>query len=558
MEKKLPKNWVECILGELAIIQSGGTPSRAVNYYWNGDIPWVKISDIKDMYVNETAEFITEEGLKNSSTRIFPKGTILFTIFATLGKIGILNIDASTNQAIAGIIPSKAINAKFLTYSLIDLSNSISENGKGVAQKNINQAILKATLIPLPPLAEQNRIVAKLDALFTQLETIKTSMEKIPVLLKDFRQQVLTQAVTGKLTESWRKNVKSKSPDEKIIRDTLKKEIEILNKIHLQEGRSKVKANPISFIGKNEINWTVFTIESLCISIVDCLHETAKFSNEGFIVLDTNNIEAFKIKNNKLRYVDPQTYKKWISRLKPKYGDIAFTREGSIGNALMIPENDKYCIGQRTMIFRFSELMNQKYCELYMNSDFFKQQVNPHIKGVASQHVNIRDLRLLSFPIPTMEEQREIVNRVESLFTKADVIEQQYISLKQKIETLPHTILHKAFKGELSKQLDNDGDAMDLLEEIKKLNNISIKTNTKEKITKKKQKSVNKTNLVDEIKKILQEKTNGISYKELITCFYNNSQENLIDDVIQDLLIKNIISQEFNIEQKQMLIKINP
>jgi type I restriction enzyme S subunit len=207
MEKQLPKNWGggECTLGELATVQSGGTPSRGINSYWNGDIPWVKISDIKEMYVDKTAEFITEKGLENSSTRIFPKGTILFTIFAKLGKIGILNIDAATNQAIAGITPSKAIEDKYLTYVLIDLSNSISEYGKGVAQKNINQAILKDTIIPLPPLPEQHRIVDKLDTLFAQLETIKTSMANIPLLLKDFRQQVLTQAITGKLTEEWRK-----------------------------------------------------------------------------------------------------------------------------------------------------------------------------------------------------------------------------------------------------------------------------------------------------------------------------------------------------------------
>ena len=141
MEKQLPKNWVECTLGELATVQSGGTPSRGINIYWNGNIPWVKISDIKEMYVDKTAEFITEEGLENSSTRIFPKGTILFTIFATLGKIGILNIDAATNQAIAGITPSKAIDDKYLTYALIDLSKPSFDRNSSVLYISVDLLI---------------------------------------------------------------------------------------------------------------------------------------------------------------------------------------------------------------------------------------------------------------------------------------------------------------------------------------------------------------------------------------------------------------------------------
>lgn len=104
-----------------------------------------------------------------------------------------------------------------------------------------------------------------------------------------------------------------------------------------------------------------------------------------------------------------------------------------------------------------------------MNSENFKNQVKPHIKGVASQHVNIRDLRLLEIPVPSLEEQQEIVSRVESLFAKADAIEKQYESLKAKIDNLPQALLHKAFKGKLTEQLDSDGDARELLKEIQEL-----------------------------------------------------------------------------------------
>jgi type I restriction enzyme S subunit len=196
-ESKVPTGWIEIELGKIASVQSGGTPSRGNPKYWGGSVPWVKISDFKSLYVSETDECITEEGLKNSSARIFPSGTILLTIFATIGKVAILNIDAATNQAIAGITPATGLDSKFITYSLIQLANSLMDKGKGVAQKNINQAILKEAIIPFPPLAEQKRIVAKLDEAFQHLETLKAKLDRIPQLLKKFRETVLTHATTN-------------------------------------------------------------------------------------------------------------------------------------------------------------------------------------------------------------------------------------------------------------------------------------------------------------------------------------------------------------------------
>ena len=167
----LPEGWEWKKLGELAKFQSGGTPKRSEKSYWGGNIPWVKISDITDdMYVSCTEECITEEGLKKSSAKLFPKGTILYTIFATIGKIGILNIEASTNQAISGIIPKDNVDLFYLYYGLKFITNELIKISTGVAQNNINLTKLKEQKIPLPPLQEQKRIVAKLDSLFVRID----------------------------------------------------------------------------------------------------------------------------------------------------------------------------------------------------------------------------------------------------------------------------------------------------------------------------------------------------------------------------------------------------
>ena len=173
-------------LGDICEIQSGGTPARSKRDYWeNGTIPWVKISDIKGKHLENTEEFITDEGLKNSSAKVFPKGTILYTIFATLGETCILDIDAATNQAIAGItIKCDGVHREYLYYYLSSLKSEVNQMGRGVAQNNINMSILRNLLIQLPPLDEQRRIAATLDKVSDLISKRRQQLDKLDELVK--------------------------------------------------------------------------------------------------------------------------------------------------------------------------------------------------------------------------------------------------------------------------------------------------------------------------------------------------------------------------------------
>lgn len=162
----MSNEWKVVPLGEICDIQAGGTPSRYKNEYWiNGNIPWVKIGDMNSKFISSTNEFITESGLKNSAAKLFPKGTLLFSIFATLGAVSILDIEATTNQAIAGInIKSrKDVYNFFLYYYLISIKKDIEKIGRGVAQNNINLGILKRYPISIPSLEKQVKIAQTLD-----------------------------------------------------------------------------------------------------------------------------------------------------------------------------------------------------------------------------------------------------------------------------------------------------------------------------------------------------------------------------------------------------------
>ena len=180
-------DWKTVRLGDVCEIQSGGTPSRSKTEYWkNGTIPWVKIGDFSGKYLNKTTEHITQKGLENSSAKLFSKGTILYSIFATLGEATILNIDATTNQAIAGIkIKDKSsIDIDYLFAYLNSLKEEVNRIGRGVAQNNINLSILKSFTVPLPPLETQKQIAKQLNKCTTLLEKHKQMLEKYDTLIK--------------------------------------------------------------------------------------------------------------------------------------------------------------------------------------------------------------------------------------------------------------------------------------------------------------------------------------------------------------------------------------
>lgn len=173
-------------LGDVCEIQSGGTPSRANSDFWaNGTIPWVKISDFDGKYLRKTQEYISQKGFEHSSAKMFEKGTILYSIFATLGETCILDINATTNQAIAGIkIVDERIEQDYLYHFLCSKKAYVNALGRGVAQNNINLKILKAFEIPVLSMAQQKKIAYQFDKVSDLIEKQKKQLEKLEELVK--------------------------------------------------------------------------------------------------------------------------------------------------------------------------------------------------------------------------------------------------------------------------------------------------------------------------------------------------------------------------------------
>ncbi len=185
--------WVR--LGEIATVKSGGTPRRGNPSYWGGNIPWVKISDITSFHVSSTEETITKEGLTSSSAKLFPVGTILFTIFATIGKVAILDIEAATNQAIAGIFDvSESLDTRYLAHYLQFAGPQMANRGRGMAQDNINLTMLRSLEVILPPLETQRRIVEEIETFEEEARRIQKAQEESRAALERLEKSLLGEA----------------------------------------------------------------------------------------------------------------------------------------------------------------------------------------------------------------------------------------------------------------------------------------------------------------------------------------------------------------------------
>ena len=174
---KLPKGWCETLLGNIGNWQSGATPSRLRKDYYNGDIPWLKTGDLNDSVIKSIPETITRKALKETSVKLNPTGSVLIAMYgATIGKIGILALPATTNQACCACVDYMC-DKMFLFYFLLANRKRFVAMGGGGAQPNISKEKITNTHIPLPPLSEQHRIVAKIEELFVHFDKIESSLQ---------------------------------------------------------------------------------------------------------------------------------------------------------------------------------------------------------------------------------------------------------------------------------------------------------------------------------------------------------------------------------------------
>lgn len=197
-------------------------------------------------------------------------------------------------------------------------------------------------------------------------------------------------------------------------------------------------------------NWSREPLVDICARIVDCEHSTAKFRPTGVACVDTTNIEPGRIMVSRLRYVSEDTYQQRVRRMKPQAGDVLFAREGTVGTAVLVPENLRLCLGQRVMALRPSDRVLPKFLELTLNSPVVRRQYEAKILGTTAPHLNVADIRRLQVPLPSLLEQGQIVQEAERQMTMLDALADGVALTVRRAKSLRRATLHEAFAGRLT------------------------------------------------------------------------------------------------------------
>lgn len=404
----LPVEWFETTLDQIAEWGSGGTPSRKNSTYYGGDVPWIKTGDLGEKYVTQATEFITDEAVKNSSAKYFKKGSVIMAMYgATIGKTSILGIDATTNQACAVGTPI-ATSTEFLYYFLRNEKDAFIAKGKGGAQPNISQQIIKAHTVYLPALAEQQEIVRQLDIMLAQVEQIKARLDAIPTILKKFRQSVLADAVSG----------------------------ELINQ------------------GFNQLS-----VESLSDYLTDVRYGTSKKCSESLIdavpVLRIPNIaDDGTLDFTNLKYAEFES--KEIKQLQLSKGDLLLIRSNGsldlVGKSAIADELDKVVLYAGYLIrLRFNDSVNPQFIQYFLQAPQTRQTIENIARSTSGvNNVNSKEIAGLKIQLPCIDHQNEVVLRVKQLLELSKRIEETIKSAQKRVNLLTQSILAKAFSGELT------------------------------------------------------------------------------------------------------------
>ena len=484
-----PENWCEAKLEDVSQIASGGNAPQGEKYFSKGKFPFIRVRhfDGSTEYVKEW-DSINSSAVEDYNLKLFPKNSIVFPKSGAsilLEKRALLQRDSYVVGHLCVIQANEeVVNQKYLFNYLKLIRFSDEHSGSNMPFLNLDK--IQNTQIPLPPLPEQNRIVEKLDQILPRLEACKSKVDKIPLILKHFRQGILSAACRGELTEIWRRKNKLNGEKTKIIIERIFKKRSPAIKRRME----RIKLEPWDFNFEELIpdSWLEINFMEATHLITCGVAKRPDYVEKGIPFLSAQNCKPFKTNINGVKYISNNDFLTFTSGGKPEKNDVLYSRVGAkFGEAAKSTFDFDYAIYvSLTLIKPIHEILNPDYLVIFLNSEYGLLQAYGGILGSGIQNLNVENVRRYKIPLPPIEEQAEIVRRVEALFALADRLEAQYLKAKAKVDKLTQSVLAKAFRGELVPQDPSDEPATVLLERVKsfKENTTDSSQKLKRKLTK--------------------------------------------------------------------------
>ena len=388
---EIPNKWKWTTLGEMGKWQAGGTPARSnLNFFRRGNIPWLKTGDLNDSEIKEVAEYITEEAIKNSSAHVNPIGSVLMAMYgATIGKLGILTFPCATNQACcACVVNENFVDKWYLFFYLLSQRTKFIALGAGGAQPNISRKKIVGYLIPLPPLAEQRRIVARLNELLPLVDDFGEAQEAFEVTQTEF---------PGKLKDS-------------LLQVTI--EGKLVPQLESEPEVEQISETPEDVPFTIPLKWKWATIgDSLQYGSSEQVNGQSIPRNAW--VLDLEDIE----KESGRLLIKKRNISNRSNKAKFKKGDVLYGKLRPYLNKCIIADEAGFSTTEIVAIrpkegnYKF----DAEYLKAFLMSPFFVNYANQASYGVKMPRLGTKDAKAAFIPVPPLAEQCRIVARLNKL-----------------------------------------------------------------------------------------------------------------------------------------------
>ena len=434
MSSEIPGSWTSCEIGEVSKVVGGGTPPSKdeTNFTTEDGIPWITPADLsgyKKIYIDRGARNLTEKGFSSCSAVKIPAGSVLFSSRAPVGYVAIASKEVSTNQGFKSFVLKDGLDSRFVYFYLRHIKATAEAMATGTTFKELSGAVAAKLPLVVAPQNEQKRIADKLVTLLTRVDACRNRLDTLPLLLKRFRQAVLSAATSGQLTEDWRKVRKVSSLD----------------------------------------GWRTLNLREVCVKITDGTHHSPKnYASGSYEYVTAKNIRPWGLDLNNISYVDESTHNEIYARCPVEKGDVLYIKDGVTTGLACINTLDRpfSMLSSVALLKPNKDIICGSFLVMVLNSPNFREVALGEMTGSAIRRLVLRQINELKISVPTSGEQQEIVRRVDKLFAFADRLEARYKSARKRVDILTPSLLDKAFRGDLIPQDPNDEPAEELLERI--------------------------------------------------------------------------------------------
>ena len=421
----IPDNWCWERIGNIGSWSAGATPPRTNPDYYGGDIPWLKTGDLNDGIVSSVPEYITDLALQKTSVRLNPIGSVLMAMYgATIGKLGILDTPMTTNQACCACIPYEGMFNKYLFYFLMGNRLNFIKMGEGGAQPNISKEKIVNFPIAVPPLAEQKRIVAKLEEILPLIDRYEAAWIKLEEFNKrfpgDMQKSILQLAIQGKLVEQRSEEGTGEELFQQIQAE--KQALIKAGKIKKEKALPEISDDEIPFDIPDTWKWVRFAdlMNSMSTGPFGSMLHKSDYIEDGIPLVNPANIVNGKIIPSDKMMVSEETVKRLDSYVL-KTGMIIMGRRGEMGRCAVVGEKESgWLCGTGSFFMIPSACMYVHFLNMFFSTPYAKAYLSGASVGTTMSNLNHKILSNMPVPLPPVAEQKRIVAKLEEILPLCD------------------------------------------------------------------------------------------------------------------------------------------